>query len=301
MNKKLEKLKNKDEVLRFFWREISKLGLLNFLPDKTFINLEYRLKMKSKLNLESPKTYNEKLQWLKLNDRKPLYTQLVDKYEVREYVEKIIGEEFLIPIYGVYESYEEINFDNLPDQFVLKPTHTSGDVFLCKDKSKIDHNSLKNKVQKWLKKDYYNWHREWPYKNIKPRIICEKFMVEKNTNRIKDYKFFCFDGKPELMFIASDRGENTRFDFYDMSFDHLKVKQHYPKSEASQTKPANYEDMKVLAEKLSKGFPHVRIDLYSINGKIYFGEFTFYHFSGFEPFEPSTFDYKFGSYLNLPR
>lgn len=301
MSTKLEKLKSKNEIIRYIWRKISKLGLLNFLSDELFVKLEYKLKMKNDLDIANPKRYNEKLQWLKLYDHNPLYTDLVDKYEVRKYVEDLIGKEYLIPVYGVYQNYEEIDFDALPNQFVLKPTHTSGDVFLCKDKSTIDHAELKKEVEQWLKKDYFDYHREWPYKNIEPRIVCEKFMIEKGSDRIKDYKFFCFDGKPELMFVASDRGTNTKFDFYDMQFNHLDIKQHYPKSNMSMTKPKNYDEMIKLAEILSKGYPHVRIDLYSINDTLYFGEFTFYHFSGFEPFEPDSFDFELGSLLELPQ
>lgn len=300
MKSKLKKLMNKDEVIRYIWRKISKVGMLNFLSDKTFVKLEYRIKMGDKLNLDSPQTYNEKLQWLKLYDHNPLYVELVDKYEVRKQVENIIGKDYLIPIYGVYKNYNEINFEDLPNQFVLKPTHTSGDVFICKDKKLLNYNKLENEVNSWMKKNYFDYHREWPYKNIEPRIICEKYMSEKDNDRIKDYKFFCFNGRSELMFVASDRGVNTKFDFYDMKFNHLDLSQHYPKSETPMTKPGKFEEMIMLSEKLAKDLPHVRIDLYSINEKIYFGEFTFYHFSGFESFEPDSFDLKLGSLLNMP-
>ncbi|MDN6291153.1 MAG: hypothetical protein L0J63_12865 [Tetragenococcus koreensis] len=301
MNKRIKKIFNKDELIRYLWRKITKKGLLNFLSDESFVRLEYKLKMKEELNLESPERYNEKLQWLKLYDHDPLYTDLVDKFEVRKHVEKLIGKDYLIPSYGVYNDYDEIDFDSLPDQFVLKPTHASGDVFLCKDKSTIDHQKLKKEIDRWLHKNYYNYHREWPYKNVKPRIVCEKFMIEQGSDRIKDYKFFCFNGKAEYMFVASDRGTNTKFDFYDREFNHLNLKQHYLKSDTAMPKPANYEKMLKLSEQLSVGFPHVRIDFYSINGRIYFGEFTFYHFSGFEAFVPDSFDFKLGSLLKLPQ
>lgn len=301
MSLKWKKMLNLNELIRYIWRKVSKKGLLKFLSDETFVNLEYKLKMKKKLNLDGPKRYNEKLQWLKLYDHNPQYTDLVDKYEVRKHVEKLIGEEYLIPIYGIYDNYDEINFGKLPDQFVLKPTHTSGDVFICKDKTVINHAELKKELSEWLNKNYFDYHREWPYKNIKPRIICEKYMSEKGSDRIKDYKYFCFDGKAEMMFVASDRGTNTKFDFYDRQFNHMNIEQHYPKSDKALSKPNNYDEMVEISEKLSKGFPHVRIDLYSINDKIYFGEFTFYHFSGFEPFVPDSFDYELGSLLRLPK
>lgn len=301
MTSKMKKMKSKDEIIRYLWRKISKLGLLNFVPDKAFVKLEYRIKLGKKLDLELPQRYNEKIQWLKLYDHNPKYTKLVDKYEVREYVRNLIGEEYLIPAYGVYDTFDDIDFDQLPNEFVLKPTHTSGDVFLCKDKSKIDMTRLRKEVNSWMGKNYFYYHREWPYKNIKPRIVCEKFMSEDADSRIKDYKFFCFNGKSEMMFVASDRGTDTKFDFYDMDFTHLNVKQHYPKSPSAMVKPANYEEMITLTQTLAKDFPHVRIDLYSINGKIYFGEFTFYHFSGFEEFEPDSFDYDLGSKIQLPK
>jgi hypothetical protein len=179
------------------------LYLLNFkvfriIPDKMYLKIKYRLRIGKKLDLENPKTYNEKLQWLKLYDRKPEYTMMVDKYEVRKYIAKTIGEEYLIPLLGVYERYEEINFDDLPNQFVLKPNHTSGDIFICKDKSIIDHVKLKKEINKWLKRRYYWVHREWPYKNIKPRVICEKYLQD----NITDYKFMCFNGELKMIEIV---------------------------------------------------------------------------------------------------
>ena len=178
---------------------------LSFIPDKTFLKMKYKLMMGTKLDLENPKTFNEKLQWLKLHDRNPEYTKMVDKYEAKEYVANIIGKEYIIPTLGVWDKFDDIDFDALPNEFVLKPTHTSGNVFICKDKSKIDYKKLKKQVNKWLKRDYYRIHREWPYKNVKPRIIAEEYMENKDHTSIKDYKFYCFNGQADYVMICTGR------------------------------------------------------------------------------------------------
>ena len=177
---------------------IMNLKFFRLLPDKIFIKIEYYLVMNKKLNLDNPKTFNEKLQWLKINDRKDIYTKIVDKYEVREYISQKIGEEYLIPLIGVWDEFDEIDFSKLPNKFVLKPTHTSGNVFICKDKSKIDYKDLKRKVNKWMKRRYYWVHREWPYKNVKPRIICEEYISDKDSTP-DDYKVMCFNSKEKLI------------------------------------------------------------------------------------------------------
>src|SRR5690554_2515997 len=195
--------------------------LFKFIPDKFYLKIKYRLKMGKKLDLNNPKTFNEKLQWLKLYDRKPEYTQMVDKYEVRKYIKDVIGEEYLIPLLGIYDSFEDIDFDKLPNEFVLKPNHTSGNVFICKDKSKIDYKKLKKGVSRWLKREYYWVHREWTYKNIKPRVICEKYLQE----NITDYKFMCFNGEPKLIQIHRNRGsKNKTLDFYDINWNKTEIR-----------------------------------------------------------------------------
>lgn len=275
--------------------------LARVLSDKIFINLEYRLKMKKKLNLNSPKTYNEKLQYLKLYDRKEEYTDLVDKIKVRDYIEKEIGSEYLIPVYGFWNSYEEIDFNKLPKSFVLKPNHTSGDVFICHDKSKINHKDLKKEIKRWLKRKYYWVHREWPYKNIEPQIYAEKLMKDNEYDELLDYKFFCFDGKPELMYVASERHSDSgpKFDFFDLDFKRLDIVNGYPNSEAKIEKPRNFEKMIQLARQLSINKKHVRVDFYECNGNIYFGELTFYHFSGATAFVPEKWDYILGDKIKL--
>lgn len=258
--------------------------------------------MNKKLNLNNPQTFNEKLQWLKLYDRNPKSTQLVDKYNVRYYIKETIGEEYLIPLLGVWNSFEEIEKDKLPNQFVLKTTHDSGGVVICLDKETFDWDMAKQKLNKSLNKNYYNFSKEWPYKNVKPRIIAEKYMVDESGYELKDYKFFCFNGTPEIMFIASDRTTSTKFDFFDMNFNHLPVKQHYENnSDKDFDKPRSFENMITLSKHLSKNIPHVRVDFYDINGHIYFGELTFYIFSGFVDFTPEKYDLILGEYLQLPK
>lgn len=270
------------------------------LPDKILLEYEYKRIMGRKLDLKNPKTFNEKLQWLKLYDRNPDYTSMVDKYEVRNYISNKIGEEYLVPLLGVWEKFDEIDFNDLPQQFVLKCTHDSGGVIICKDKKSFNIDDARMKMNKLLKRNfYYDW-REWPYKNIKPRIICEKYLVDESGTGLKDYKFFCFDGIPKAMFVATDRGIDTRFDFYDMQFNHLPIKQHYKNSNTKINKPNGFDEMTKLASHLSSGIPHVRVDFYDINGKVYFGELTFYHFSGFEKFEPEKYDEIFGGWINIP-
>ena len=274
-------------------------GYFHWIPDALWLKIVFKIKMGHKLDLNNPKTFNEKLQWLKLHDRNPLYTTLVDKYEVRKYIADTIGEEYLIPLLGLWDHFNDIDFDKLPNQFVLKCTHDSGGLIICKDKSKLDIKVAKKIINSCLKRNYYWAFREWPYKNVKPRIIAEKYMVDESGTELKDYKVFCFNGKPKALFVATDRGiHQTKFDFFDTNFNHLPFMQHYPNNtEREITKPKGLEKMLVLAEKLTQDFKHCRADFYDINGQVYFGELTFSHFSGFEPFEPEEWDYKFGDWI----
>ena len=256
-----------------------------------------------KLDLRHPSTFTEKLQWLKLNYRNPLYTRLVDKYEVKQYVAEKIGEEYIIPTLGVYESFDEIDFDKLPDSFVLKCTHDSGGLVIVKDKSKLDIASARKTIESSLKRNFYLQSREWPYKNVKPRIIAESYMEDSKTAELRDYKFFCFDGEVKAMFIATERqkqGEDVKFDFFDADFNHLPFRQGHDHAAVMPEKPVCFDEMKKLAGELSKGFPEVRIDFYEVDGRVYFGEFTFFHFGGFMKFEPEEWDRKFGEWIKLP-
>lgn len=272
-------------------------------PDRMYLKMMFPLRVGYPLNIDHPKTYNEKIQWLKLHYRRPQFTDMVDKLAAKKYVADIIGDEHIIPTLGIYDSVEEINWQELPSQFVLKCTHDSGGVVICPDKSKLDISLAKSKLSKGLKQTFYYQGREWPYKNVPHRIILEKYMVDESGLELKDYKFFCFDGEPKFLFVATDRmksGEEVKFDFYDMEFKHLSVKNGHPNAAKSIAKPLGFEAMVEIASKLSKGLPHVRVDLYDINGSIYFGELTFYHFSGFTPFVPIEWDYKFGKMIRLP-
>ena len=279
------------------------LQIAPILSDRFFLKVLFRLRMGYKLNLDNPVTFNEKLQWLKLYNRKPEYTQMVDKVGAKEYVASIIGEEYIIPTIGVWDRVEDIDWEALPNQFVLKCTHDSGGIVICPDKTKLDISAAKRKLKRGLKRDFYSQNREWPYKDVKRRIIGEVYMVDESGYELKDYKWFCFDGVPKALFIATDRGvkgEETKFDFFDADFNHLPFTNGHPNSQRPILKPQGFEKMKELAAKLSEGQPHLRVDFYDINGKIYFGELTFYHWSGTTPFEPVEWDYKFGEWIKLP-
>src|SRR5699024_7450366 len=253
-----------------------------------------------KPNLKNPQTYNEKLQWLKLNDHNPLYTQLVDKYKVRDYIANEIGREHLVPLYGVWDTAEEIDFDTLQNEFVLKANHTSGDVFICKDKEKTDLNLLKKQISKWIKRNYYWKSREWPYKDVRPKIIAEKYLKEFEHGLI-DYKIMCFNGKALCTFVCTKRNteEGLHITIVDRDWNILLVCRKNTPRENFVEKPTTYNSMLSYAEKLSKDMPFVRVDLYEMKEKIMFGELTFYPASGFEGFSPSEWDKKFGDWLKL--
>lgn len=276
------------------------------LSDEIFLKCLYKMKFGRPLNLDAPQSFNEKLQWLKLHDRRSEYSMMVDKAEVKKYVASIIGEEHIIPTLAVYNRVEEIDFDALPNQFVLKCTHDSGGIVICKDKETLDRKAAIKKLKKGLKTNYFYQNREWVYKNVRPRIIAEQYMTndsKSTVDELSDYKWFCFDGEPKAMFIATERfaeGEETKFDFYDMDFNHLPFTNGHPNASKPISKPVSFETMKALARKLARGIPHVRVDFYDVNGHIYFGELTFFHWSGMMPFEPEEWDYKFGKWLNLP-
>lgn len=286
-------------LLKRIFNKLSKYGITDFLSDELYLKIRFYLEMGKKLNLKNPVTYNEKLQWLKLYDRKKEYTQMVDKYEVREYIKEKIGEEYLIPLLGVWDSPDEIDFDKLPDQFVLKCTHDSGGLIICKDKSTLDLKATKKKLRKCLKRNFYKSGREWPYKDVKPRIIAEKLMVDESGTELKDYKFFCFNGEVKALFIATDRPFDTKFDFYDTDFNHLDIRHGHPNADKEILKPRAFDEMIEISKKLSENLIHIRLDLYDINGKVYFGEITFFHHSGLVPFDPLEWDYTFGEWLNL--
>lgn len=273
------------------------------ISDSLYLRLHYRIRMNRKLNLKNPRTFTEKLQWLKLYHKNPEYTKMVDKVTAKDYVASIIGREYIIPTLGVWNNFDEIDFSTLPNQFVLKTNHDSGGVIICTDKSTLDLPKAKAKISQSLKLPYWKQAREYPYKNVQRRVFAEEYMVDESGTELKDYKWFCFNGEPRMLFVASDRQsktEETKFDFFDTEFNHLELRNGHPNSTKSISKPAGFELMKELAAKLSKGISHVRVDFYDINGKIYFGELTFFHFSGAVPFEPQSWDEKMGEWLVLP-
>ena len=282
---------------------LERRGFYDKLSDEKFIRKKWKSVYGTEIDLDNPKTFNEKLQWLKLHDRKPEYTTMVDKYLVKNYVAKLIGEEYIIPTLGVWDSYDEIDFDSLPEKFVLKCTHDSASVKVIKDKNKIDHTQLKKYFKRKLRCNYYYVAREWPYKNVKPRIIAEKYMEDLETKELSDYKFFCFYGKPKLFYIATERltSSEPKFDFFDMDYNHLPFINGHPNAKKIPEKPDSFEMMIDFAKYLSKNIPCVRIDFYETHGKVYFGEFTFYHMGGFTPFDPEEWDERIGSMLELPK
>ena len=279
---------------------IKHLGI--FVTDKLFLSIIYRLKTGSKICWNNPKSFNEKIQWLKLYDRKPEYTIFVDKYKVRDYILKTIGEKYLIPLIGVWDNPDEIDFDKLPNQFVLKCNHNSGlGMCICKDKSKLDIEKVKRELKKGLEEDYYLAWREWPYKNVPRKIIAEKYMVDESGFELKDYKIFCFNGEPKFIQVDFDRFVNHMRNLYTTDWQYIKAKIEYPTAPDRQiSKPKVLDEMLDLARNLSKGIPHVRTDFYCIDNKVYFGEMTFYHGSGFEHFEPAKYGLEIGSWINLP-
>ena len=277
--------------------------LLNILPDKQYLKLKYRIVFGKKLNLDRPETFNEKLQWLKLHDRKDIYSVMVDKYEVKKYVANKIGEEYIIPTLGVYDEFNDIRFEKLPEQFVIKCTHDSGGLVIVKDKNKLNINEAKSKIDKCLRRNYFYHGREWPYKNVKPRIIVEKYMNSLGSDSAIDYKFFCFNGKPEIVLACSDRFSKTglKETWFDSEWNLLPVTEGGHDIDKKMQKPEKFSEMKKLAEMLAKDIAFVRVDFYEFNKKVYFGEITFFPASGFERFDPEDWNEKLGSLIDLSK
>lgn len=299
IKKILNKLKNPKEILLY----LSIFRVYDFIPDRAYLRFWYWLNMNKNLNLNNPQTFNEKLQWLKLYNRKPEYTMMVDKYAVREYIKEKLGEEYLIPLLGVWDSPDDIDFDKLPNQFVLKCNHNSGlGMCICKDKSKLDINKVKKELKKGLKQNYYLTGREWPYKDVPRKIVAEKYMEENPDEELNDYKFFCFNGTPKLILVCSDRFSNggLRENFYDTNWNLLNMKRpDTSNSKQPQSQPQKLGNMLQLAAAISEKFPFVRIDFYEIKGKVYFGEITFFPASGLKRFIPEEWDYKLGEMIDL--
>lgn len=301
-------------------------GKYDKLPDKEYLEKIFKASMGYSLNLENPQTFNEKLQWLKLYNRNPAYTVMVDKYKVRDYIKETIGEEYLIPLLGVWDKAEDIDFDKLPNQFVLKCTHDSGGLCICRNKSIFDRRQCVEYLNKRLSNNYYKQWREWPYKNVSPKIIAEQYIdVTQNTplkcgdimsveelqceQGLLDYKFMCFSGRVQALFLdigvvkgSSKHAENYYRNVYDREFNLLPVKETRENYPLKIKMPDNFNQMVEIAEKLSSGMPHVRVDLYNVKGRIFFGEFTFFHGSGLSNFFiPKEWDKIFGNWIELPK
>ena len=296
---------------KYIFRIMNSHGILRILPDRPFLKLMWWVETGSRLNLKNPKGFNEKLQWLKLYDRRPEYTRYTDKILVRDFVRDTIGEEHLVPLIGIWDSPEEIDFDSLPDQFVLKCNHNSGGgMCICTDKSKLDVQNIKNKLKASLHKNIFFDKREWPYKNIVPRILCEQFMVDhdpQNTSgTLIDYKFHCFNGEPKFLYVGTDdissgtKGE-LKLSFFDLDW---KISPFYRSDHKpiaiDVEKPKCFDEMIDIARKLSKGIPFVRVDLYWVNGQILFSEMTFFPGGGNGYFSPEEWENRLGDWIVLP-
>lgn len=274
-----------------------RFGMYKGMSDEAYLKRTFKACFGYVPDLENPRTFNEKLQWLKLHGRKDIYTAMVDKYEAKKYVSHVIGEKYVIPTLGVWDHFDDIDFSKLPTSFVLKCTHDSGSVVLVRDKNHWDKEAAKKLLERGLSRNYYWSGREWPYKNVKPRILAEE-MVDMNP---VDYKWICMKGEPEVLCMCMDRQKgDLTFNYYDMNFNLLPFEWVHPNIKTGGVKrPENFDEMKELAQKLSKDIPEVRVDFYDINGQVYFGELTFYHQSGFAPFSPEKWDLKLGQLLDL--
>ena len=289
----------KGQLIKKVIEKLQYWHLLDRLSDETYLKIMYWKNLNKKLDLRNPKSFNEKLQWLKLYDRKPEYTTMVDKYAVKQYVAEKIGDQYIIPNLGVWDSFDEIDFNMLPNQFVLKCTHDSGGVVICKDKSTLDIEAAKSKIERSLKNNYSMRSREWPYKNVKPRIIAEAYMEDDQTEELRDYKLYCFAGKVKMLLIVTERGKgSTKGDYFDRDGKHLDLTWGFPHANVEPKIPECFDKMIQLAELLASDIKDVRVDFYYINGKIYFGEITFFDGSGFQKIEPYEWDLRLGSWIS---
>ncbi|HUN55444.1 MAG TPA: ATP-grasp fold amidoligase family protein [Smithella sp.] len=277
-------------------------SLLRILPDKSFVSLQYLKYHHHLLDLKNPRTFNEKLQWYKLFYRNPLMTDLTDKYEVRKYIESKGHGGLLNDLFGVYDDPDAINYSELPKSFVLKATHGCGMNIICKDKENINWEEYRKITAKWLKINYFNYGREWAYKNIRPRLVCEKYLENEEFNELIDYKFYCYAGEPKVLFVCTGRysDEGVKYNAYDLYWNRIYVNKGKASSNLIIEKPDNLNLMIDIARTLSQGFPFMRVDLYSVKGEITFGELTFYPDNGLNPFTPDEYNYFFGDFLILP-
>ena len=283
-------------------RVLIKLGYYDSLSDAEFLKTVFPKYMGYPLDLENPKTFSEKLQWLKINFRDPIQTEMVDKHEAKHFIAERVGNQYIIPTLAVWDSVEDIDIDALPNQFVLKSTHDSGGIVICKDKSSFDFEAAKAKLSASLKRDYSKIAREWPYQNVLRRIIAEEYISELGNDDLLDYKMYSFHGEPKLTVVCSDRFSKTetRMNFYDINWEPMGIHfGHYPPLPLEFPKPATYEEMKRLTAELSKNCPFLRVDFYEIKGRLFIGELTFFPGAGLEKFRPMSKDYELGEWLHL--
>ena len=272
------------------------------IEDEIYLKKAFKLFMGKKLNLKNPLTFSEKLQWLKLYNRKPEYTTMVDKYAVKEYIAEKIGEEHVIKTLGVWDRFDDIDFNALPQQFVLKTTHDSGGLSICRDKSTFDKEKAREKIEKSLEREYFYVWREWPYKDVKPRIIAEQYMEQKGCDELTDYKFYCFNGEPKFLYISQglSNHETARIQYVSLDWEKMAVRRtDFPEMDKLPPKPITYDKMIEFSKTFSKNIPFLRVDFYEINGKLYFSELTFSPGAGLTKFEPESWDYKFGDWITL--
>lgn len=283
------------------FENLTRMHVFNWLSDKAYIKLAFRIKLHKKIDLNNPITFNEKLQWIKLNDRKAIYSSLVDKYLVKEYVANIIGKEHIVKTLGIWDSVDEINYCDLPSKFVLKCTHDSGSTIVCKDKANFNREMAEKKLRKRMRMNLFYWGREWPYKDVKPRIIAEEYIEPDDGDELKDYKFFCFNGVMRCFKIDFDRFSNHGANYYDASARLLPFGEKIcpPNFEKQIEIPKCINEMLEYAEKLAMVADFARVDFYTTKGKVYFGEITFFPAAGFGKFIPDEWDEKLGHWLTL--
>ena len=269
------------------------------LPDKGYVFLDYIRKLHTIPDLKQPKSFNEKLQYIKLYDHNPKYTKMVDKLAMREIIKEKIGEGYTVPVLGIWNSFDEIDFNTLPERFVLKCNHDSGSYIICPDKGSLDLDKAKKKISVALKHDYYYQNREWIYKDIKPLVFAEQFLTDNETDFLWDYKCFCFNGKPRLMYIEKEAADNKTAAFFDMDKNFLDLEIDDPRPSVPPVLPDCFDSMKDISAILSEGIPFLRVDFFCIKGKIYVGEMTFFHDGGFAKIREQEWNLKMGSWIDL--
>lgn len=295
----IKRLTDKDAWTMYF----AMRGKYDGLPDDDYLKKIFKAVFHRELDLDNPVTFSEKLQWLKLYDRRPVYTEMVDKVAAKDFVSEKIGAEYVIPTLGVWDSPDEVDFSVLTEPFVIKSARDSGSAVICPDVSAADRDEVIEKLKKKSERDYYLMWREWPYKDVPSRIIAEKYIVDKEDGELRDYKFFTFGGVPKYLYIASGRGKSgeTVADFFDMDFNHVDLKIDHENAATPPHPPKNFELMKELAAKLAEGTPQLRVDFYEVDGRVYFGEMTFFHCAGLYPFKTPEWDKILGDMIVLPQ